>query len=98
VYPDFERCVVAGPAPAGGRRVGGIDFGFRNPFAAVWGVVDGDGALWLTGEHYGRQKPLSYHAERLPAGVTWYADPSGASERCELRWAGFTVREGGNAI
>ena len=52
VYPDFARCVVPGPAPAGGRRVGGIDFGFRNPFAAVWGTLDRDGVLWLTGEHY----------------------------------------------
>src|SRR5262245_29226091 len=84
VYPDFARCVIAGPAPAGGRRVGGIDFGFRNPFAAVWGVVDRDGVLWLTGEHYARQQPLSYHAERLPREVIWYADPSGATERCEL--------------
>ena len=31
--------------------VGGIDFGFRNPFAAVWGVVDADGVLWLFREH-----------------------------------------------
>ncbi len=54
--------------------------------------------LWLTGEHYARQKPLSYHAERLPRDVTWYADPSGANERCELRWAGFAVREGDNAL
>jgi hypothetical protein len=80
------------------RRVGGIDFGFRNPFAAVWGVVDRDGILWLTGEHYVRQRPLSYHAAHLPRGVTWYADPAGASERCELRCAGFTVREGDNAL
>src|SRR5262249_48738086 len=29
VYPDFHRCVVTGPAPPDGRRVGGIDFGFR---------------------------------------------------------------------
>src|SRR5262249_44515775 len=29
VYPDFARCVVPGPVPTGGRRVGGIDFGFR---------------------------------------------------------------------
>jgi hypothetical protein len=97
VYPDFGRCVVAGPAPAG-RKVGGIDFGFRNPFAAVWGVLDRDGVLWLTGEHYARQKPLSYHAAQLPRDVTWYADPSGASERCEQRCAGFTVREGSNAL
>jgi hypothetical protein len=98
VYPDFDQCVVEGPAPANGRRVGGIDFGFRNPFAALWGLVDHDGVLWLTGEHYCRQKPLSYHVDHLPRGVTWYADPSGANERCELRWAGFTVREGSNAI
>jgi hypothetical protein len=98
VYPDFARCVVAGPAPAGGRRVGGIDFGFRNPFAAVWGSVDRDGVLWLDGEHYSRGRPLSYHAAQLPREVTWYADPSGANERCELRLAGFTVREGSNPL
>jgi hypothetical protein len=98
VYPDFGRCVVPGPAPEGGRKVGGIDFGFRNPFAAVWGTADRDGVLWLTGEHYARNKPLSHHARFLPRDVTWYADPSGATERCELRCAGLTVREGDNAL
>lgn len=98
VYPDFTRCVVPGPAPTAGRRVGGIDFGFRNPFAAIWGTHDADGLLWLTGEHYQRQRPLSYHAARLPRDVTWYADPAGANERCELRCAGFVVRSGDNAL
>jgi hypothetical protein len=37
-----------------GRPLGGIDFGFRNPFAALWGVLDRGGVLWLTGEHYER--------------------------------------------
>ena len=90
--------MVPGPAPEGGRKVGGIDFGFRNPFAAVWGTADRDGVLWLTGEHYARNKPLSHHAQFLPRDVTWYADPSGATERCELRCAGLTVREGDNAL
>ncbi len=76
--------------------MGGIDFGFRNPFAAVWGFVDRDDVLWLTGEHYARQKPLSHHAEKLPRGVMWYADPSAASEIAELRCAGFNVRRGNN--
>jgi len=99
VYPDFARCVVpAGETVPEGRRVGGIDFGFRNPFAAVWGVLDRDGVLRLTGEHYARQMPLSDHARHLPRAVTWYADPSGATERCELRCAGFTVLEGDNAL
>jgi hypothetical protein len=64
----------------------------------VWGTLDRDDVLWLTGEHYARQRPLSYHAERLPRDVNWYADPSGANERCELRLAGFVVREGDNAL
>ena len=98
VFPDFARCVTPGPAPAGGRRVGGIDFGFRNPFAAVWGTLDRDNVLWLTHEHYARQKPLSYHAERLPRDVIFYADPSGATEICELRCADRKVTRGINAL
>jgi Terminase RNaseH-like domain len=78
--------------------VGGIDFGFRNPFAAVWGMLDGDGVLWLTGEHYARARPLSYHAERLPRDVMWHCDPSGAADRAELVCADFKVREAPNAV
>ncbi|MBI3824110.1 MAG: hypothetical protein HY289_15690 [Planctomycetes bacterium] len=81
------------------KRVGGIDFGFRNPFAAVWGFVDREDILWLTGEHYASHKPLSYHAERLPRDeLIWYADPSGANEIAELRYAGFKVNLGKNAL
>jgi hypothetical protein len=96
VYPDFSRCLVPGPAPAG-KRVGGIDFGYHNPFAAVWGVLDGDSVLWLTGEHYSREKSLAYHAKHLPRDVTWYADPAGAREIHELRCASFVLRKGDNA-
>src|SRR5207248_11801356 len=95
VYPDFARCVTDGPAPDG-QHVGGMDFGLRNPFAALWGVLDRDGVLWLTGEHYGREQSLSWHAQRLPRDVTWYADPAGAREIHELRCAGFAVRKGDN--
>jgi hypothetical protein len=86
VYPDFKRCVIPGEPGASatgaatGRAVGGIDFGFRNPFAAVWGVVDRDDILWLTGEHFCRNKPLSCHIKHLPRNVRWYADPAGAGE------------------
>jgi hypothetical protein len=41
-------------------------------------------------------KPLSFHAERLPKDVTWYADPEAAQEIVELRCAGLTVRKGIN--
>jgi hypothetical protein len=97
VYPDFARCVTHSPAPEGRLKIGGIDFGFRNPFAAVWGTVQDD-VLYLTGEHYCRGRPLSYHATHLPRDVMWYADPSGANEREELLCAGFKVREGNNSL
>ena len=78
--------------------MGGIDFGFRNPFAALWGVVDRDDVLWLTGEHYERSRPLSHHATKLPRGVRCYADPSGAGEISELKRAGFSISAGPNAL
>ncbi len=106
VYPDFARCVVPAaslPAPLregsgvrGLHRVGGLDFGLRNPFAGVWGVLDRDDVLWLTGEHYSREQSLAYHAARLPRDVTWYADPEGAREIHELLYAGFKVCRGYN--
>jgi len=80
------------------KRVGGLDFGFRNPFAAVWGVVDRDDVLWLTGEHYASEKPLVYHAEHLPRGMMWYADPSGAGDIDALIRANFKVRQGLNDV
>ncbi|HMF20030.1 MAG TPA: terminase family protein [Gemmataceae bacterium] len=94
VYPDLPGCVVAGPAPAFKRRYGGIDFGYRNPFAAIWGGLDQDGILWITNEHYVREQPPSWHATKIPRDVTWYADPHGAAERSEFRVAGFSVNKG----
>src|SRR5207302_6425179 len=92
VYPDFARCIAKGVKHIpSGSWYGGIDFGLKNPFAAVWGVLDRDEVFWLVGEHYARDKPLAYHAQHLPRGVTWYADPAGAREIKELCCAGFTV-------
>src|SRR5262249_14352740 len=53
VYPDFPRALIDAAPVVKGREVGGIDFGWHNPFAAVWGTLDGDDVLWLTGERYG---------------------------------------------
>jgi hypothetical protein len=100
VYPDFSRAAVDQVPPAGGRPFGGIDFGWRNPFAAVWGKLDADDVLWLTGERYASRTPLHEHAAALKAlgPVSWYADPAGATEIVELRAAGLTVRAADNAL
>jgi hypothetical protein len=100
VYPDFALALVDDwPEPVG-RPVGGIDFGWRNPFAAVWGVLDRDDVLWIAGERYRRETPLHEHAAALQEHreVTWYADPAGRTEIEELRAANLTVRAGDNDL
>jgi hypothetical protein len=100
VYPDFElRCGVDFCAPASGAGYGGIDFGFRNPFAAIWGYLDSDGVLWITDERYKRECTIKEHCRHLPKRrVTWYADPAGANEIASLRYEGYCVRKGNNDI
>src|SRR5581483_9206147 len=71
VYPDFARGVVDSLPQERSPSIGGIDFGFRNPFAAVWGFRDGDDVLWVVGERYARGCPLGEHARHLPRRVHW---------------------------
>ena len=109
VYPDFADCLVdAWPLPKG-RPVGGIDWGWHNPFAAVWGVLDRDDVLWLGWERYERQTPLRDHIAAVAArggknlcpharSVEWYADPSGPDWISECRSAGWKVMRGDNDI
>ncbi|MFN4259779.1 MAG: phage terminase large subunit [Gemmataceae bacterium] len=98
VYPDFADCLSEEESLPAGKAVGGIDFGWRNPFAAVWGVLADNDVLWIGHEHYGREMPLHDHAQALPRQVTWYADPAGRTEIEELRRAGFVVRSANNDI
>ncbi len=100
VFPDFEKAIVQEPELKIEHctRVGGIDFGWRNPFAAIWGVLDRDDVLWITHERYQRETPMSEHAQALPKDVTWYADPSGGTEIAELRRADRVVRRGDNNL
>src|SRR5207247_957906 len=74
-----------------GKWVGGLDFGFRNAFAAVWGVLDHDDVLWLTGELYGPKLYLETLAGELSKEIIWYADPAGARDRHELQRAGLKI-------
>jgi hypothetical protein len=98
VYPDFQQALVSAWPNPQGKPVGGIDFGWRNPFAAIWGVLDRDDVLWIGHERYGSQTPLHEHAAALSRQVLWFADPAGRTEIEELHAAGLTVRSGFNDI
>lgn len=73
-------------------NVGGIDFGFHNPFCALWGTLDHDDILWIYGCRYKSGVTLPVHAEALPKDVEWHADPAGAESIASLRQAGHDVR------
>jgi hypothetical protein len=98
VYPDFAQAISQAPESLTGRRLGGIDFGWRNPFAAIWGFLDADDVLWITHERYLTQRTLPEHAAALPRDVVWYADPASPSDIAELCRAGLVVKRGENAI
>jgi hypothetical protein len=97
VYPDFAQCVVD-MCPPIGKPVGGIDWGWRNPFAAIWGILDNDDVLWLQDEVYRRETPLHELRKAIPKSVHWWADPAGPTEIQEFRRAGFVIRKGFNDI
>lgn len=98
VYPEFPKCFVEMVPPATGKWIGGIDFGFHNPFAAVWGVLDNQDVLWICKEYYKRSAPLSENASHLPKNIRWWCDPAGANEIAELRCAGFVAGKADNHI
>jgi hypothetical protein len=70
VYPDFEQCLTVCTTlyQPGFKRVGGIDFGFRNPFAAVWGYPDHYDVLWIKDKRFLREVPLHQYAATNPEG------------------------------
>ena len=66
------------------KWVGGIDWGYNNPFVALSGFVDRDDVLWLYSERCLSQTLLAEHAQHLDKQTTYYADPSGKQEIAEM--------------
>jgi phage terminase large subunit len=71
--------------------IGGMDFGIRNPFVALWGYVDHEDVLWITNCYYKAGLTIPQHSPNLPVGIKWWADPAGAEERTQLKRAGHNV-------
>jgi len=94
-------CALRCPVRAGfpdGPACGRHRLRLPQPLRGGLGTLDRDDVLWLTGEHYVASQTLDCHAQRLPRGVTWYADPAGAGDRAALVRAGFEVHLGINAV
>lgn len=105
VYPAFMEAVVEPWAEIPeGRLVGGLDFGWNDPFAALGGVLyedeNGRACIYVFYERYKRQTPMSAHAEALRRleRMTWYCDPSRPDLIREMRVADIWTRPANNAI
>jgi hypothetical protein len=51
--------------PASWPRFQGIDWGFSNPWAVLWGAVDEDGRVWIYRQIYARQVGEAEQARRI---------------------------------
>lgn len=108
VYENFSNCCVAFTKDqyndllkSPGRYIGGIDFGWNDPFCALVGLLDPMDVLWVFWERYISKRTIEEHASNLfkPYGrsVTYFADHSPESI-AKLRAAGFEVRKATKAI
>jgi phage terminase large subunit len=80
VYPAFSRCVLPEHrAPVQGRNLGGIDWGWNNPFCALCATLyideDGRDILYVWFERYKRFTASADHRAAIPE-ARYYADPS----------------------
>lgn len=90
------------------QRIGGIDWGFRDPFVAIVAAVEphnpvtGDPMLHLFYEHYQTQTTLQQHANVLKRDgmeeTLYFADPSGAQQIADMQAQGLAVTKGINDI
>jgi len=93
VFPDFEqRCGTICVAPLG-KKVGGIDFGFRNPFAAIWGTLRDD-VLWIDGEPRPRRACLGGAQVRHQIVSGFTACPPPSLPRWTAGYSGSTPSRG----
>ena len=90
VYPTFYRThiemktqVFKKMLESPGKFIGGIDFGWQDPFAAICGFLSenedfGEDVLYIWYERYRSMVPIAQHARSLPKfddkTIIWFAD------------------------
>jgi PBSX family phage terminase large subunit len=85
VYADFPNNIVEPfPVPKSWMRIAGFDKGYRDETAMLMGAIDPrTGTIYIYDEYYEKERPMSYHANRVKEIVGKYhfynpiqADPS----------------------
>lgn len=76
--------------PAEWTRYMAIDFGYQNPFVALWFALDGDGRVHLYRQHYQTHRLVSDHAEVIKREERWLGEdgqPNPEREKILVRLA-----------
>lgn len=105
VYENFHRTLITATdqdiatlLKVKGRHVGGIDYGWNDPFCALNGK-EVDGILYVWFERYRSRRTLEEHADALPRtynlygyDTIWYSEHNPEAVK-KLRRGGFKVRK-----
>jgi phage terminase large subunit-like protein len=67
IYKMFRKEIIIDPfiPPKEYLHAAGMDHGFNNPTAWLWGAVDSDGRVFIYDEHYESGKIVAYHAQKV---------------------------------
>lgn len=68
IYEEFEvdhHYIAPFPIPKDWIRLIGIDFGYTNPFVALFAAVDPDGIVYIYKEWYMSHRTVKAHGERI---------------------------------
>jgi len=84
--------------PESTRWIGGMDWGYNNPFVALTGFIDSDDILWLDRERCIEQTLLADHVPHLDKNAEYFADPSGKQQIEEMVALGITVNAADNDV
>lgn len=93
VHPSFDRAVhvvPSHPIPHEWSRLGGIDFGVRDPFVHLWAAIAPDEVVHIYREHYRRDDRLRDHAREI-----WQIEGCPDCMPADFggdAWQGWTVR------
>lgn len=110
VYKEFSRAVhvCSLPIPPGAVIHRGLDFGYTNPLACLWGC-EVAGRLQILREYVAQGLTLTQHAEHIRAideqfraqgcsmSISW-GDPSGSVAIAELNLHSVAIRKAPNAV
>lgn len=99
VYPDFERCLVSlssgelqNLVNSEGRNIGGIDFGWNDPFVCLCGKLKPDNKLYVWFERYKSKTIIDDHSAKIPKNHIYFADHD-LNQISRLRRGGHTIRK-----